>query len=68
MVIIKRNRIKCNLCGDIIESENTHDFKWCKCGSVFVDGGHSYFRRGYKNSPEDYEDLSEAELIKDDDE
>lgn len=41
------NKLKCKLCGDIIESKYTHDFKWCKCGSVFIDGGHEYLRRGY---------------------
>lgn len=33
---IIRNRIKCNLCGDIIESKNRHDFVECKCGSCLV--------------------------------
>lgn len=53
------NRIKCRKCGDIIESQNTHDFKRCKCGAVAVDGGHEYLRRcGYL---EDIEELSEYE-------
>lgn len=42
---MKRNRIQCNKCKDIIESKYTHDFKWCKCGAVAVDGGNSYWRR-----------------------
>ena len=42
MVKIKRNRIKCNHCGDIIESEYVHDFKSCSCGKVSVDGGDDY--------------------------
>lgn len=33
------NKIKCNYCGDIIESKYIHDFKYCKCGCVAVDGG-----------------------------
>lgn len=60
-----KNAIKCNHCGDIIESKNTHDFKWCKCKTVYVDGGLSYARRGFKNSPIDFEDLSEWEEIED---
>lgn len=56
---IKVNRIRCNKCGDIIESEYTHDFKFCKCNSVAVDGGKSYLRRC--GNREDYEDLSEYE-------
>ena len=56
---IKLNRIRCKLCGDIITSTHVHDFKFCKCGSVAVDGGHDYLRRcGYR---EDYEDLSIVE-------
>lgn len=37
MIKIKLNRIKCKKCGDIITSEYTHDFKWCKCHSCAVD-------------------------------
>ena len=56
-----RNRIKCNHCGDIIESKFTHDFKRCKCGAVAVEGGLDYTKRVYKsNDPEeDYTELSE---------
>lgn len=54
-----KNAIKCNHCGDIIESKYTHDFKWCKCKTVHVDGGLSYAKRGFVNSPNDYTDLSE---------
>ncbi len=56
-----KNSVKCNLCGDIIVSESVHDFKWCKCGAVAVDGGNDYIRRTYKNSPDDYTELSEYE-------
>ena len=58
---IKRNAIKCNHCGDVIESVHVHDFKWCSCGTVFVDGGKDYCRRGFVNSLADFEDLSEYE-------
>lgn len=45
------SKIKCNKCGDIIESRMVHDFKFCKCGAFAVDGGKDYLRRcGY---PED---------------
>ena len=43
---IKRNAIGCKLCGDVIESTHVHDFKWCKCESIYVDGGKDYLRRG----------------------
>ena len=41
-----KNVAKCNKCGDIIESTHRHDFKWCSCRSIFVDGGLDYIRRG----------------------
>lgn len=43
--MIIRNMIRCKKCGDIIESESIHDFKFCKCGAVAVDGGKDYLRR-----------------------
>lgn len=42
----KKNRIKCNHCGSVIESTHRHDMVWCSCGSVYTDGGMDYFRRG----------------------
>lgn len=44
-----RNRIQCRICGDIIESTDVHDIKFCKCGAVFVDGGLEYLHRGASN-------------------
>jgi len=43
---LTKNAIKCASCLDEIESKYTHDFKRCKCGAVFVDGGLDYVRRG----------------------
>ena len=43
--IYTENKFMCNKCGDIIESTSVHDFKFCKCGTVAVDGGHDYLRR-----------------------
>ena len=37
--IILSNKIQCNKCNDIIESFSGHDFKYCSCGSVAIDGG-----------------------------
>lgn len=54
---ILRNRIKCNKCGDIIESTSVHDFVTCSCGAVSVDGGRSYLKRSAMN-PGDFHDLS----------
>lgn len=55
---IIKNAIRCKNCGDVIESETRHDFKYCSCKRVFVDGGHNYLRRGFTDSQEDYEELS----------
>ena len=49
------NRIRCKLCHDVIESYNRHDFKYCSCGAVAVDGGLEYRRR----LGSDYEEESE---------
>ena len=59
------NKIRCNYCDDIIESFSRHDFKFCSCGKVAVDGGKDYLRRCFTVSPTDYEDLSEVEEEKD---
>ena len=40
-----QNELECKKCGDIIYSAYRHDFKYCKCGSVAVDGGMDYARR-----------------------
>ena len=56
---IKTNMIKCNYCGDIIVSENRHDFKFCSCGKVAVDGGTDYLKRSYTNSTDDFTELTE---------
>ena len=57
------NRIRCKKCGDVIESESVHDFKFCKCGAVAVDGGNRYLRRcGDRN---DWEDLSQYSEVPD---
>ena len=39
------NQLQCNSCKDIITSYHTHDFKYCKCGKIAVDGGREYLRR-----------------------
>ena len=58
---IVTNKIKCRKCSDIIESEHRRDFKFCSCGSIFVDGGKDYFRRG--GEIENIEDMSEVKSI-----
>ena len=53
------NKIRCKKCSEIIESHHVHDFKFCSCGAVAIDGGHEYLKRsGLK---ENWEELSEVE-------
>ncbi len=49
------NRARCGACGTAIESGHTHDFVWCPCGKLAVDGGLTYVRRLWSV---DYEELS----------
>lgn len=44
---IRRNRIRCLKCGDVIESTHRHDMRWCCCGNCAVDGGDSYHKRAW---------------------
>ena len=44
--MIIRNALKCNKCGDVIQSTHVHDYVECMCGETMVDGGNSYFRYG----------------------
>lgn len=63
MIKVFRNRIRCKHCNDVIESFTVHDFKWCSCHKVAVDGGREYLRRC--GNLEDMEELSEYTKIED---
>lgn len=39
------NAIICTSCGERIVSEHVHDFRWCCCKKVAVDGGKEYLKR-----------------------
>ena len=55
--MIIKNAIRCNICGDEIESKYRHDYVQCSCGTCAVDGGHDYLRRTIKQGTV-YTDLS----------
>jgi hypothetical protein len=59
---IVHNSVRCHKCGNDIESKNRHDFKWCKCGNVAVDGGQSYLKRAYIER-HSWTETSEHELL-----
>lgn len=42
---ILQNQVRCDKCGDEPYSAYRHDFKYCKCESIAVDGGMDYLRR-----------------------
>ena len=50
---MKIKAIKCKKCGDTIYSRNTHDFHYCSCKTVAVDGGFDYLR--VLGEPENYQ-------------
>lgn len=55
------NRARCDACGDVITSEYRHDFKWCECGRLAIDGGSAYRKRSFVDLPgPGYTDLSEG--------
>jgi hypothetical protein len=54
---IFRNRAKCKLCRDIIESETDSDFVQCNCRSIAVFGGKKFL--GRKGEEENIIELSQ---------
>lgn len=78
--MIIRNSIICNRCEEEIESTHVHDFRYCPCGAIAVDGGRDYLRRygkglqeeGYtENSIEEEEDgtiVCTEPIVEDEDE
>ena len=46
--------VKCNNCRDTIYSRAGHDFHWCSCESVAVDGGYEPGYERLLGYPEDY--------------
>ena len=59
---IIKNCIRCNICGDVIESTYRHDYVECSCGACAVDGGHDYLRRCFRNQ-DCYTELSAWEDV-----
>lgn len=57
--MIKSNKARCLACGDVIESKHRHDFVYCSCETIFVDGGKDYLRRGGDFTK--FEELSETD-------
>ena len=45
----KVNCIVCPSCKDVIYSRARHDFHFCSCGEIAIDGGFEYMRMSYKS-------------------
>jgi len=43
-----RNRAKCKLCEEIIESFHPTDYVSCKCEEISIDGGQSTYKASFK--------------------
>lgn len=58
--VIVSNQVECLKCGDKPYSASVHDFKYCGCGNIAVDGGQQYLRRVGNCAPgsHSYRDLS----------
>lgn len=54
MIVV--NQVRCKKCEDTPFSAHRHDFKYCECGSIAVDGGQDYLRR--VGDPHAMEDMS----------
>ena len=44
------NAARCLDCDIVLVSWHRHDYKECACGNLMVDGGNSYFRRGWRET------------------
>lgn len=53
------NAVQCGKCNDVVASTHRHDFRYCKCGAIAVDGGLEYAKR--VGDIHGYQDLSEYE-------
>ena len=54
--------IRCNKCGAGVYSRSLHDFRWCPCKSVAIDGGRDYMKVTFEKQTDfecvDFEVLS----------
>ncbi len=66
---MKIKTITCPNCKDEIYSRAQHDFKYCSCGDIFIDGGLDLTRFGFKKEkPQIIErelDITKQELYND---
>lgn len=65
--MILSNQVECLLCGDKPYSAHRHDFKFCSCKSLSVDGGMDYCKRVFDDraSMREMSIIWEDELVED---
>jgi tRNA(Ile2) C34 agmatinyltransferase TiaS len=44
------NKAQCKLCGDTLESKYCGDFRECKCGEIWINGGIDRPKHFYRNN------------------
>lgn len=59
----KMTGVRCMFCKDVIYSRHRHDWRTCKCGGTFVDGGMDYLRYGTTDNT-----TPQPQVVEDDDE
>ena len=59
---LKVKAIKCPKCEDVIYSRARHDFHYCNCGAIFVDGGFDYLRYGEGSNNESFDKIENINL------
>ena len=66
---MKVDAFECPKCSAVIFSRTRHDYRWCPCKTIAVDGGLDYSRVVYKEKlPESVEldvDVSKEQLYDD---
>lgn len=60
--MLKVNAVKCLKCNCVIYSRARHDFRWCKCKNIAVDGGLDYFKISITPKNDQYDILDDFEV------
>ena len=48
---VEVNALECGLCHCTIYSRARHDYRFCHCGEIGIDGGFDYLKGSYKTTP-----------------
>lgn len=56
--MIKVMAIKCSKCHELVYSRARHDYNFCSCGSVGIDGGRSYTKVSFTDKVPDMHEVT----------